>query len=187
MGPGVRRDDESVFPHLISNQREDVTPHSRGMMCPSFYKFFGPKNEAAGDPQGRAQGDPKRDAGRSQEGRREDRVHAAPAVSCARWIEGRTRAYRFSGGNPAFPARWCYGLLRALPGDRAFLPPSLPRSLLLKSLTPASRCQNHTTSPSASGCVRLSQAPRPPHPAPNVRDDRDTPLQEGTRQRRIKR
>ena len=30
----------------------------------------------------------------------------------------RTRAYRFSGGNPAFPAQWLYGLLRALPGDR---------------------------------------------------------------------
>ena len=38
--------------------------------------------------------------------------------------EMRTRAYRFSGGNPAFPARWFYGFLRALPGDRAFLPPS---------------------------------------------------------------
>jgi hypothetical protein len=32
----------------------------------------------------------------------------------------RTRAYRFSGGNPAFPARWFYGLFRALLGDRAF-------------------------------------------------------------------
>ena len=29
----------------------------------------------------------------------------------------RTRAYRFSGGNPAFPAQWLYGLCRALPGD----------------------------------------------------------------------
>ena len=29
-----------------------------------------------------------------------------------------TRAYRFSGGNPAFPAQWFYGFLRALPGDR---------------------------------------------------------------------
>src|ERR1700736_973059 len=36
----------------------------------------------------------------------------------------RTRAYRFSGGNPAFPAQWFYGLFRALPGDRAFLSPS---------------------------------------------------------------
>ena len=32
----------------------------------------------------------------------------------------RTRAYRFSGGSPAFPAQWFYGLLRALPGDRGF-------------------------------------------------------------------
>src|SRR5882757_7506189 len=29
----------------------------------------------------------------------------------------RTRAYRFSGGNPAFPAQWFYGLFRALPGE----------------------------------------------------------------------
>ena len=26
--------------------------------------------------------------------------------------------------HPAFPAQWFYGLFRALPGDRAFLPPS---------------------------------------------------------------
>ena len=32
--------------------------------------------------------------------------------------EKRTRAYRFSGGIPAFPAQWFYGLLRALLGDR---------------------------------------------------------------------
>src|ERR1700760_2644126 len=31
--------------------------------------------------------------------------------------------------HPAFPAQWFYGLLRALPGDRALLPPSPPRRL----------------------------------------------------------
>jgi hypothetical protein len=36
MGPGVRRDDRDVFSHLISRQHGDVTPHSRGMTCPSF-------------------------------------------------------------------------------------------------------------------------------------------------------
>jgi hypothetical protein len=36
--------------------------------------------------------------------------------------------------------------------------------VLPHNLTPASGCQDHTTSPSASACVRLSQAPRPPHP-----------------------
>ena len=43
----------------------------------------------------------------------------------------RTRAYRFSGNTPAFPAQWFYGLYRALPGDRAFLPPSPLRSVSL--------------------------------------------------------
>src|SRR5665213_1719853 len=35
---------------------------------------------------------------------------AAPAVSCADAQEMRTRAYRFSGGSPAFPAQWLYDL-----------------------------------------------------------------------------
>jgi hypothetical protein len=54
-----------------------------------------------------------------------------------------------SGGSPTSPAQWLYGLLRALPGERACLPPSPPRSLLPRSLTPASRRQDHTTSPYA--------------------------------------
>src|ERR1700726_4882381 len=41
-----------------------------------------------------------------------------------------------------------YGLLRALPGDRALLPPS-PAELSSANLTPASGCQDHTTWPSA--------------------------------------
>src|SRR5712671_5696388 len=67
----------------------------------------------------------------------------------------RTRAYRFSGGNPAFPAQWFYGLLRALPGDQACLTPS--PALLLADLTPASGRQNDTTSPYASGRARLAR------------------------------
>jgi hypothetical protein len=44
-------------------------------------------------------------------GRREDRVRAAPAVSRAVCIKKKcTRAYRFSGEHPAFPAQWLYGL-----------------------------------------------------------------------------
>src|SRR5436190_5704796 len=43
---------------------EDTCPHSRGMFCPSFYKFLCPH------PRNR--------------GRRECRVRAAPAVSCAK-------------------------------------------------------------------------------------------------------
>ena len=40
MGPGLRRDDESIFPHLISNPREGVNRYSRGTMRPSFAKIF---------------------------------------------------------------------------------------------------------------------------------------------------
>jgi hypothetical protein len=51
-------------------------------------------------------------------------------------------------GSPGIPARNGFnGFLRALPGDRAFLSPS--PALLLADLTPASRRQDHTTSPSA--------------------------------------
>ena len=51
-----------------------------------------------------------------------------------------------SGGDPTFPAQWFYGLLRALPGDRALLPPlPLRTSLLPRNLTPASGRQDHTT------------------------------------------
>src|SRR5256885_4101440 len=64
------------------------------------------------------------------------------------------------------------GFLRALPGDRACLPPS---SAFPRNLTPASGRQDHTTSPSASAPFVEPCWPRPPHPA-HVRDDRETPL-----------
>ena len=116
-------------------------------------------------------------------GRREDRVRAAPAVSCAKCTKKRTRAYRFSGGNPAFPAQWFYGLLRALLGDRAFLPPSPAR--LGANLTPASGCQDHTTSPSASApFVKGASASTASHRA--FRDDREPPLLSGETGRFVK-
>ena len=48
-------------------------------------------------------------------------------------------------------------------------------------LTPASGCQDHTPSPSASASfvrtlIARMMPPRPSHPAPNVRDDREAPL-----------
>jgi len=41
----------------------------------------------------------------------------------------RTRAYRFSGGNPTFPAQWFDGLLRALPGDQDLFVTVAPRMM----------------------------------------------------------
>jgi hypothetical protein len=66
------------------------------------------------------------------------------------------------------------GFLRALPGDRAFLSPS-SADIASANLTPASRRQDHTTSPSAS--VRFVKRTARVHRIPShVRDDRETPL-----------
>src|SRR6202035_3983211 len=56
--------------------------------------------------------------------------------------------YGHTGNTRHSPRNGFNGFLRALPGDRAFLSPS-PRGYLPQSLTPASRRQDHTTSPSA--------------------------------------
>ena len=90
-------------------------------------------------------------------------------------MKERTRAYRFSGGSPAFPAQWFYGLLRALPGDRACLPPSLRGNCFPRNLMPASGHQDHTTSSYA--LARSSRArPRPSHPASRFVTIAHTPL-----------
>src|SRR6202795_5037014 len=74
-----------------------------------------------------------------------------PIAACAIIVVERTRVSQVT---PEFtqhsPRNGFNGFLRALPGDRAFLPPSPPRSLLLRNLTPASGRQDHTPSPSAS-------------------------------------
>jgi len=85
--------------------------------------------------------------------------------------------HRLAETIPAFPARWCYGLLRSLPGDRAFCLRRRPRcKCIATDLIPASGYQNATTSPSAVMSFVGWHASRPSHPAPNVRDDRETPL-----------
>jgi D-alanyl-D-alanine dipeptidase len=47
---------------------------------------------------------------------------------------------------------------------------------IVDNLISASGYRAHTTSPSACPRIRLVRDTRPPHPAPNVRDDRETPL-----------
>src|ERR1700688_4085138 len=110
-------------------------------------------------------------------GRRESRVPAGTrGPLCGRCCTRMHRGLTTGGpGHPGFPRAMVYGLLRALPGDRAFLSPSPLRSLLLTDLTPASRRQNHTTSPSASGAL-VSGAIRVHRILSRVRDDLEPPL-----------
>src|SRR6476620_279384 len=63
----------------------------------------------------------------------------------------RAKSPRSHRNEPAFPAQWFYGLLRALPGDQACLTPS--PALLLADLTPASGRQNDTTWPYANSAL----------------------------------
>ena len=71
----------------------DIVSRSRGALRPEFYLTFAPSKQ-------RAQGRPGA------------RCTRGLACNCAQ--QKRTRAYRFSGSTPAFPAQWLYGLLRAL-------------------------------------------------------------------------
>ena len=139
----------------LSNSHEDVSPRSRGAMRPSFASFS---------------------VTLQSRGCRESRVRAAPAVPCANGKRKRTRAYRFSGGNPAFPARWvtAYCALSLVTGFLA----TIIGGILLANLTPASGRQDHTASPSAMAAfvVRRRHVHRIP---PRVRDDRDPPLSSG--------
>jgi hypothetical protein len=78
-----------------------------------------------------------------------------PGAWCARsrawWVVNTRVSHHGHTGNARHsPRNGFNGFLRTLPGDRACLPPSSLRSLLLKNLMPASGHQDHTTSPSAS-------------------------------------
>jgi len=89
-------------------------------------------------------------------GRRECRAPDAPDSRVCNGSERRTRVGQVTPEITRHsPRNGFNGFLRALLGDRAFLPPS---SLDLSStnLTPASGRQDHTTSPSASGAVVTS-------------------------------
>jgi hypothetical protein len=137
----------------------DTTLHSRGAMRPSFAKHCPSKTR----------------------GRREDRVRAAPAVSRANAHSKNAHEHTGSAETLRPSLRSGFnGFLRALLGEPGFLATVISGSLPA-NLTPASGCQDHTTSPSAASIVvRCANAHptqlRPPHPVPNVHDDREAPL-----------
>src|SRR5438552_17633346 len=72
----------------------------------------------------------------------------------------RTRAYRFSGGTPTFPAQWLYGLLRALPGESGFVVSVASRKLARRPGRAFAPPQDLTPTTEASGphdfAVRIS-------------------------------
>jgi len=131
----------------------DTTPQSRGSMRPSCAKHS-PRNE-------RAQGRPG--------------ARCTRGLMCKMHKAKRTRAYRFSGGSPAFPAQWFYGLFHALPGDRLSCHRRSQEALASQELDAsvgASGPHDFTVRFSTLvSCTAASTAP-----LPYVRDDRETPL-----------
>jgi hypothetical protein len=87
----------------------------------------------------------------------------------------RTRAYRFSGSSPAFPAQWLYGLFRALPGEtrlachRRRADTSAQFDTSHWGVRTTRLCR--TLQPRSSVAAFASTAPRP-----NVSDDGQRPL-----------
>jgi hypothetical protein len=131
-------DDAPLKPSSLRSQgrRVDIPPHSRDTMRPSFASSFAPKTR----------------------GRREDRVRAAPAVSCAnRHIKTRTRIQvqrRQSGLPCAMVLTVSFVLSPARPGLFVIVAPK--KRELLKNLTPA------------TGASRTTRLRRPRQPRSSV-------------------
>jgi hypothetical protein len=128
-------------------------------------------------------------------------LHPRPRVHFV--LVERTRVTTSTPESPGIPARNGFNsVCRALPGDRAVLPPS-PADMFCLSPVGPTQLRELDTSVGVSGphdfavrsnisrprAVDRSQAhhppcnpiarktlPRPPHPVPYVRDDRETPL-----------
>jgi hypothetical protein len=98
-------------------------------------------------------------------GRRESRVpNRTRGPVCKNKKAHKRSHHRFVRINRLSPRDGFNGFLRALPGDRALLPPSPRNAKHCRELTTASGCQDDTTSPSASR--RLVFAPHCVHRIP---------------------
>jgi hypothetical protein len=100
---------------------------------------------------------------RKQEGAGNAGARCTRGLVCKLHKEMGTRAYRFSGGSPAFPAQWLYGLYRAL-GERIRLV-TVAAGLMgnrirsdrcrHRQLGTSNGCRDHTVLPYAESAVVL--------------------------------
>jgi hypothetical protein len=171
-------------------------------MCQSRTRICVPRR---GAPESCMNHSPRKTEGPENRGRRECRVPNAPAASRAK-KKHTSVVTTVTPASPGIPCAMRFnGLFRTLPGDRALLSPSSSGYGFVRApvgptsppldLPPASRRQDHTTSPSAhasfvsapdqsqaSSTTMTSRAHRcrVHRISSSVRDDRDT---QGTRQR----
>jgi hypothetical protein len=173
MGPCFRRDDDkdSIFIQLINRHCErseaiHLVCAVRWIASSLALLTMTSRCESAISPRQCARGLPEISLP-SKTRARGSRALDAPAASCANvLVSTRVSHHRFTGTTRHSP-RNGLRLLRALPGDRACLPPSSANDAST-NLTPASGSQNDTTWPSAFATVRYRRYQRPPHPAPRL-------------------
>ena len=162
MGPGSRPGRRDGF--RFNCQTADASPHSRGRICPSdAWGLPSKKQRAQGMPGARR----THSLACEMEKTHELVTTGSPkvlSIPCAMVL---TVSFVLSPVTGLFCHR--------RHADRGVSGPLGPTSPP-RNLTPASGRQDHTTSPSASAALVSAPPKRPPHPAPNVRDDRDTPL-----------
>src|SRR6202011_1210640 len=143
MGPCFRRDDKWGYHLHFSNSLpcSATTSRSRRVFCASFAGTSRPlRTEGAGNAE-------------------------RPIAACAMVVVERTRVSQVTPESPGTPRAMVYGLYRALPGEPGFLA-TVAGGIASTDLTPASGCQDHTTSPSASvPFVNGTSASTASHPA----------------------
>ena len=118
----------------------------------------------------------KRGRRRSQDGRREDRVRAAPAVSCAKSEKNTHTSIQVQRKQSGLPCAIVLRLTSCSPWRPAFChhrPRDAKHHRELDASIGAS--EPHDFAVHLTRCSSKAHQ-CPPHPAPNVRDDRDTPL-----------
>ena len=106
------------------------------------------------------------------QGRREDRVLAAPAVSRAICANKTAHEHTGQREHSGLPCAMALRLTSCSSRRTALLPPS--PALLIARLTPAPRRPNHTTSPYAQA-THVSRSSRVHRISPRVRDDGQRP------------
>src|SRR6202521_4089510 len=97
-----------------------------------------------------------------------------PIAACARIVIERTRVSQVTPESPGIPRAMVYGLYRALPGDRAFLPPS-PAKVAYRELDASVGASGPHVSAAPLSAVRQERI-RVHRIPPRGRDDREPPL-----------
>ena len=101
-------------------------------------------------------------------GRRECRMRAAPAISCANCAKRVHTSIQGSGEHPTFPAQWLYGLWRALPGEPRLCCHRRYAKNRSAQLDASLRASGPHVFAVRSRAARLRHYQRPPRPVPTI-------------------